>query len=85
MRDTRFWLFLIFLFSGIIVGGLLGDLAKSVPYLEWLGYGKSFGLTEPMVLDVSVLKVTFSIMFELNIASVIGILLAIFVYRKVKV
>lgn len=84
MRDTRFWLFLIFLFSGIIVGGLLGDLAKSVPYLEWLGYGESFGLTEPVVLDVAVLKVTFSIMFELNIASVIGILLAIFVYRKVK-
>lgn len=85
MRDTRFWLFLIFLFSGIIVGGLLGDLATSVPYLEWLGYGKSFGLTEPLVLDICVLKLTFSIMFELNVASVIGILLAVFCYRKVKV
>ena len=31
MRDSRFWLFLIFLFSGIILGGLLGDFAKSVP------------------------------------------------------
>lgn len=85
MKDTRFWLFLIFLFSGIIIGGLIGDISKTVPYLSWLGYGKSFGLTDPLVLDISVLKLTFSIMFELNVASVIGILTSVFVYRKVKV
>ena len=85
MSDSRFWLFLIFLFSGIILGGLLGDFAKSVPYLEWLGYGKSFGLTEPLKLDICVLKLTFSIMFELNVASVIGILTAVLIYRKIKV
>lgn len=85
MKDTRFWLFLIFLFSGIIIGGLIGDFAKTVPYLEWLGYGKTFGLTEPLKLDISVLQITFSIMFELNVASVIGILTAVLVYRKVKV
>mgnify|MGYP003296835354 CR=1 FL=1 len=82
MRDTRFWLFLIFLFSGIILGGLLGELAANV---SWLGYGKSFGLTEPLVLDICVLKLTFSILFELNVASIIGILLAVFCYRKIKV
>ena len=85
MKDTRFWLFLIFLFSGIIIGGLIGEFAGSIPYLSWLSYGKSFGLTEPLVLDIGVLQLTFSIMFELNIASVIGILAAIFIYRKVKV
>lgn len=85
MRDSRFWLFLIFLFSGIIIGGLLGDLARSVPYLEWLGYGKSFGLTEPLVLDICVLKLSFSVLFELNVASVIGILAAVLVYRKIRV
>lgn len=85
MKDTKFWLFLIFLFSGIIIGGLIGDFAKSVPYLEWLSYGKSFGLTEPLVLDISVLKLSFSVMFELNVASVIGILTAIIVYRKTRV
>lgn len=85
MKDTRFWLFLIFLFAGIILGGLLGDLAKSVPYLAWLGYGESFGLTEPLVLDISVMKLTFSVMFELNVASIIGIIGAVLIYRKVKV
>ena len=73
------------LFSGIILGALIGDLAKSVPYLEWLGYGKTFGLTEPLVLDIYILKLTFSIMFELNVASIIGILASIFIYRKIRV
>lgn len=85
MRDSRFWLFLIFLFSGIILGGLLGELAKSVSFLEWLGYGKSFGITEPFVLDVCVFKLSFSIVFELNVASIIGILGAVLIYRKIKV
>lgn len=85
MKDTRLWLFLIFLFSGIIIGGLIGDYAKNVPYLEWLGYGKTFGLTEPLLLDISVLKLSFGIVFELNVASVIGILTAVLVYRKMKV
>ncbi len=85
LKDKKFWLFLILLFSGIILGSLVGDIAKNIPYLEWLGYGKSFGLTEPLCLDIYVLKLSFSIMFELNIASIIGILGAIFIYRKVKV
>ena len=85
MKNSRFWLFLIILFSGIILGALIGDLAKTVPYLEWLGYGKTFGLTEPLVLDIYILKLSFSIMFELNVASIIGILGSIFVYRKIRV
>lgn len=85
MKNGKFWLFLIFLFSGIILGSLIGDLSQSVSYLQWLGYGKSFGLTEPVVLDICVLKLTFSIMFELNVASIIGILIAVFVYKKIRV
>ena len=85
MKDSKFWLFLIFLFSGIIIGGLIGDLASKVPYLEWLGYGKSFGLTEPVKLDISVLEMTFKVMFHLNVASIIGIISAVLIYRKVRV
>ena len=85
VKDTRFWLFLIFLFSGIILGSLLGDLAQSIPYLEWLGYGKSFGLEEPFLLDICVLRLTFSFVFNLNVASILGILGAVLIYKKVKI
>lgn len=83
MSDKKFWIFLIFLFSGIILGGLLGELASNVSFLSWLGYGNSFGLTEPLVLDLAILKLTFSIMIHLNVASIIGIVIAIIVYKNI--
>lgn len=83
MSDKKFWLFLIFLFSGIILGGLLGELATNVSWLSWLSYGDTFGLKEPFVLDVSILQLTFSMMISLNVASIIGMIIAIIIYRKV--
>ncbi len=84
MTSKKSWIFLIFLFSGIIIGGLLGELASTVPYLSWLAYGKSFGLTDPLVLDINILKITFSFLVQLNVASIIGIVIAVLIYRKTK-
>lgn len=83
MGSGRSWLFWILLFSGIILGGLLGELAGQVSFLSWLAYGQTFGLTEPLQLDIGVVNVSFGIIFKLNVASIIGILLAVFAYRKV--
>lgn len=84
MSDKRYWVFLIFLFSGIIIGGLLGELASKVSFLSWLAYGKSFGLTEPLVLDINILKVSFGFLVELNVASIVGIIIAMLLYKKAK-
>ena len=69
--------------AGVVVGGLLGELASRVDFLWWLGYGNSFGLSEPLVLDLSIIKITFALVIKVNIASIIGVLLAILIYRKV--
>lgn len=84
MSDKKYWVFLIFLFSGIIIGGLLGELAASVPFLSWLAYGKSFGLVEPFVLDINILVLTLGFTVQLNVASIVGILIALLVYKKTK-
>lgn len=83
MKEGRFWLFWILLFSGIILGGLLGELAASVSFLNWMGYGQNFGLTQPLALDLGIIQLSFGVMFKLNVASVIGVLISIFVYRKI--
>ena len=82
-KEKNFWIFLIFLLSGLVIGGLLGELANKVDWLWWLSYGQSFGLSTPVTLDLSVLKITFSCMIKINVASIIGIVLAIIWYRKV--
>ena len=40
-------------------------------------------MADPLTLDLSVLKITFSCMFKINVASIIGMAIAIFWYRKI--
>ena len=82
-REKKMWVLLIFLLAGLVVGGLLGKLASEVSWLWWLSYGQSFGLDNPIVLDLNVLKLTFGIVFNINVDSIIGMILAIFIYRKI--
>ena len=70
-------------FAGIILGGYLGSLALSVPALKFLGYGAELGLTSPLVLDLNVLKLTFGFSVNLNIASILGLIVALFIIKKV--
>lgn len=82
-KEKNIWILLVFLLSGLVLGGLLGQLAGKVDWLWWLAYGESFGLSSPIELDLSVITITFGLMFRINIASIIGMAIAIFIYRKV--
>ncbi len=82
-RDKNIWILIIFVLSGLVIGGLIGELASKVDFLWWLGYGQSFGLSSPLQLDLSIINITFGLMLKINIASIIGMAVAIFIYRKV--
>lgn len=82
-REKNIWLLLVFLLAGLVVGGLLGKLASGVPWLWWLSYEEQFGLENPMILDLSVAKLTFGLMFNINVSSIIGMILAVFIYKKI--
>ena len=82
-RDKSFWIMLIFILSGLVIGGLLGDLAGNVNGLWWLAFGQEFGLESPLILNLSILKITFAFMIKINIASIIGMAIGIFLYRKI--
>ena len=81
-KDKGIWLLIIFILAGIVIGGLIGELASSVDWLWWLSYGQEFGITNPIGLDLHILKLTFSLVFKINIASIIGIGISIWIYRK---
>ena len=81
-KEKAVWILLVFILSGIVVGGLLGELASRVSWLWWLSYGQSFGLSEPITLDLSVIQLTFGLTFKINISSIIGMILAVFIYKK---
>lgn len=83
MKEKNIWILILFLLCGIVVGGLLGELASKVSFLSWLSYGEEFGLATPVELNLSVIKLTFGLIFKINISSIIGIILAIFIYKKI--
>lgn len=82
-RDKNIWILILFILSGLVIGGLLGELAGQVDFLWWLSYGQSFGLETPILLNLNIVQITFGLMFKINIASIIGLIVAILIYRKV--
>ncbi len=77
---------LLLMLAGVVLGGFFGYLAKDIPWLSWLNYGQSFGLTaadgSALVLDLGVLTLQFGIRIKITIASIIGIVVAFFLYRR---
>lgn len=82
-RDKNIWILILFILSGLVIGGLLGELAGQVDFLWWLSYGQSFGLETPISINLNIVQITFGLMFKINIASIIGLIIAILIYRKV--
>lgn len=82
-KEKKIWILIIFILSGLVIGALLGELASRVDWLWWLSYSQSFGLENPIVLDLSIVKITFALMFKISVSSIIGMILAIFIYKKI--
>lgn len=74
--------FALTIISGIIIGGFIGDVLARIPFLGWLDYGKSIGLTSPLFVDLSFLTFTFGFTIDLTIAGVIGMVIAMLIYKK---
>ena len=77
MRSKNSWALLLMMLTGIVIGGLLGQLFPS----SFLNYGQSFGLTSPIVLDLGILVLTFGLTIHITVASIIGMVIAIILYR----
>lgn len=77
------WALFLLLLAGIMLGGFIGSLAANVPGLSWLNYGESFGFENPIVLNLGILVITFGLSIKITIASIIGVLIAIVIYRLI--
>ena len=77
------WALFLLILSGIVLGGFIGNLASGVSGLSWLGYGQTFGLTSPIIFDIGIMVITFGMSIKITIASIIGVLLAVLIYRLI--
>ena len=83
VKDKGKIISILFILAGLVIGGLIGDLAANVEWLKWLAYGEEFGLQEPIILNLNVMIITFGLMIKINIASILGVIIALIIYRKI--
>ena len=78
------WLLLLFIMIGIVIVGLISEVTAGVSGLSWLSYGNTFGINSngnPLVLDLGILVITFALQIKITVASIIGVIAAIVIYR----
>ncbi len=73
---------MIVLLAGLTVGGFLGSLCADIPYLGWLNYGQTFGLEEPVNLDLGLIWLSIQLLVKFTISGILGMILSVFIYRK---
>ena len=83
MGRKNFWILLIMLLAGIVLGGFMGQLANGISWLSWLNFGQSFGLDSPLVINFGILVITLGLTIKITMASIIGIAIAIIIYRMI--
>ena len=80
-------LFVLCLLGGIVTGALLADVCQGVPFLSWLSYYVSFGISadHPLVLDLGILQLTFGLNFGLYAVQILTIALSILIYNHSRI
>ena len=68
---------------GIVIGMMLAGVTKNISALSWLSFGLSFGMSTPLVLDLSLLKLTFGLAVDLNVATIICITLCLVIAKYI--
>lgn len=75
------WALFLLLLTGIVLGGFIGNMTAGISGFSWLNYGQSFGFQNPIVLDIGILVITFGLSIKITIASIIGVIIAIMIYK----
>ena len=86
MRSGKAWVLLLLMLCGVVIGSFLGLLTKDISWLSWLDYGMTFGIGGgeggALVLNLGVITLSFGMSIKISIASIIGVVIAFLIYRK---
>lgn len=74
------WVLIVLVLVGFVIGRFIGTYFDG----SFLNYGQSFGLSSPIELDMGFIILTFGLKFNITIASVIGVIISLVVYRFIR-
>lgn len=80
-KSISFLWFVIFL--GAVFGSLMGDiLGSSLSILSFMKNSYAVGMSTPVVLNLKIMVLTLGLNFNINIMTIIGVIMAIILYRR---
>ena len=74
------WVFLLLVLIGFVIGRFIGTYFDGT----FLNYGQTFGLSNPIVLDLGFIVFTFGLQIQITIASVLGVIISLLVYKFIR-
>lgn len=83
MKSKNVWVLLLCMLAGLTVGNFLGDVCSKVSFLSFLNYGQSFGLKDPVTIDLGVLLITLKFQIKITLTGIVGLLGGIMFYKKI--
>lgn len=85
-KSGSYGLLILFLVTGAVIGGILGELLASTTILGGLApyLVKTFPIFDlpPVTLNLYVIKLIIGFSLHPNLISIVGILVAIFLFRR---
>jgi len=81
IRTRNPWVLLLLLLTGAVIGGFLGQyLNQFFPFLQ---HNYPVGIREPLFLDLGFLSLIFGFVVNINVAGVLGLIIAILIFLKI--
>ena len=82
-RTSRepWWILIVVVIAGAMLGSVVADSLGQFTYLAPLGHSVVVGVDPPVTLDLRVITLTLGFVVRLNLATMLGIIAAIYVFR----
>ncbi len=74
------WTLIVLVLIGFVIGRFIGTYFEG----SFLNYGQSFGMSSPVELNLGFIILTFGLQFKITIASVLGVVIALLIYKFLK-
>jgi hypothetical protein len=83
MKAKRIFIGLLLFLCAVLLGEFTGRLVEGISALSWLAYTISVGIpvSQPFVLDLSVISIALGAYLTINIAQIIFLVIALFLYK----
>lgn len=68
---SNFWTNLFLILVGIVLGTMVAYFAEGTTYFSWLSFGRTFGTTAPLSVDLGIISFTVGVSVNLTVAVIL--------------